>query len=136
VTRLDDLRELNERLSADEPRLWARCLRTVCALGLAVRGGVHAWTVLFAVNVLDDDLDLSLGDTDVTAQSPIMGLRGHRLDEVARLCTLVAGLGIWYLSRPLAGGRPLVTQVILVSAIAVCVADPLLFVVEQLADDD
>lgn len=128
-----ELRALDRQLSADDAPAWAEVLSVVLALGLTVRGGIHVWTVLIANEWTNGpDLDPSLAGNDVTLASPVIGLRGHRYERVARYLTFVAGLGIWYLFTPFTpGGRPLVSKILIVLTAAVCLADPIAFIVTR-----
>lgn len=88
-----DLRELNDRLSTDDAPLWAEVLGAVLAPTIALRGGVHAVTALVGARVTGEAIDPHTAGHGLTLASPIRGLRGHRLDRVARYLTAVIGVG-------------------------------------------
>lgn len=133
MTWLDELRDAERRWSADDDRWWAEVLGLVFAVGLYLRATTHVLTALVAGDVLDEDINPRLADTDVTLASPVTGLRGHRVDRAARFATLVVGLGAWLYLTPLTGGTAPIAA-FTVAQLAVCLLDPVAFVAWQARD--
>lgn len=120
----ESLREAERSWSSDDDRLWAQLVGAVLAIGLCFRAAIHAWTALLASDILDEEIDPHLADTDVSLASPVLGIREHRTERVARFATGVFGLGAWVALQPFAT-RPTGVATFLAVNIAVCLGDPL-----------
>ncbi len=138
MSALGELRRANERL--DSGAEWYEQLLAVpLVFGLTIRTGVHVWTALIVNEwirlgwVDREEIETELAGSDVSLASPVVGLRGHRADVVARYLTFCAGLGFWYLFTPLSN-RVLAGQFYIVATVLVCVLDPIVWVVGQLGE--
>lgn len=122
-----ELREVNDNLTTDDAPVWAEVLGTVLAVGLVVRGGIHVWTALLGSELPGVDIDPTVDKQDITLASPVFALRGHRLDLFARLITAAIGIALW--QSMVSGARPPLVNAFTAAQLAVCIADPLVFVV-------
>jgi hypothetical protein len=133
VSVVESLRAADDRLSPDDAPAWAEVLGVVLVVGLATRDGVHAWTALLGGDLLGERVDPHLADHDVTLASPVLGLRGHRLDRVARAGTALLGAGAWHLFDPagIVATNPVVGAWVAANVAVLC-ADPALWALHRI----
>lgn len=89
---------LGERLrgavATDDAPLWAEVGAVALAGALVVRAGVHAWVAVLADRHTGATIDPAISpDHDFELASPIVALRGHRVEPVARGATALLGFG-------------------------------------------
>jgi len=120
---ISTLREINERLSADDVPLWAEVFGIVFAIGLFVRDWAHV------VAALGADKAPQLRDHDITASSPVDSLDKHvRVDGSARLLAVALGIGLVVIAQNVT--HPIVAVFVLANAM-VPLADPVLFIASK-----
>lgn len=127
------LLDLNSQLTTDDAPWWAEVLGPVLAIGLVLRGGIHVGAALFGRDVLGECIDPHVDKQDVTLASPVIDMRGHRLDLFARLVTAAIALGLWGMVE--AASHP-VGAAYLALQLGVCIADPIAFVAWRFAAAD
>lgn len=127
----EDLRDLNARLEPDDAPPWAEVLGAVLPAFIAIRGGLHAATALVAGDLTDEAIDPHLTGHGLTLASPVVGLRGHRFDRVARYVVGVVGVGGYHMIGFSAIGHPLPRAWLMLNVLA-CAADPALYGIDRL----
>lgn len=115
---LEALRQLDAAWGTDDAPLWAEVAGPLLVLGLLYRDAIHVWTALAV------DISPELGAHDLTLSSPVVALRGHRFEVVARFGAFVFGCGAVELLTPFTN-RPLWVSAFIAAQCAVLLADPL-----------
>lgn len=128
-----DLRELEDELSADLP-IHLDIIAIILGIGLTARSMSHIIAALLA------DVDPALDNHDLTVLSPVVSIRDHASTDLsARLISVSVGLvGIWMfinLAAPI--GSDFISLGVVAFAMvnaAVCLFDPILFLVSRRTD--
>jgi len=123
---------VSDRLRAvvgtDDAPLWAEVAAVVLAGALVVRAGAHAWVALLASDPGPFDIDPTIcREHDLTLRSPVVALRDHRVEPVARGVTALLGFGGLELhaTGTATGGAEVVAALWLTVQFGALAADPL-----------
>jgi hypothetical protein len=85
---------LRAAIATDDAPLWAEVAAVMLAGALVVRAGAHAWVAVLASAHTQTDVAPTIArDHDLSLKSPVMALRGHRVEPVARGATTLLGFG-------------------------------------------
>lgn len=112
------LRQVDDQLGADDAPLWVEALGAVLVIGLLYRDAIHIFTALAA------DISPELDDHDVTLESPVVALRGHRFERGARVGACLFGVGAWMLLVD-GAARPAWATAFVSANTAVLIGDPI-----------
>jgi hypothetical protein len=113
------LREVNDRLSADDAPLWAEALGLILVLGFYLRDLAHIIAALAA------NEHPELRDNDVSMKSPVEALDGEPLADMSgRLLAVGMGVGVVWMAME---SSRLPVQAYLLSNALVPLTDILLF---------